>query len=209
MSILLGTQEEDQVLDLCIGEDLLKCSLFLEENGSRVKTHNGWSMLMCAAFYDSVSLVELLLTRKAYESEHEVYSSVRLAIIGQSHLALEALLAHKELKWDLEDPAFQKSIHRAAQDHDCVAIELLCSHGLDPNCVDEYGSTPLHYAVEDITGDSINTLLQLGADPCVKNDEGRTAYDILVDTPGLSSSTGVSILLRHMAMIPQEKGEDF
>lgn len=52
-------------------------------------------------------------------------------------------------------------------------IELLDA-GVDPNCKDGYGCTPLHYALAKQIPCFIKELLQYGADPNARDNEGRT-----------------------------------
>jgi len=45
------------------------------------------------------------------------------------------------------------------------SVKLLLSKGFDPNSVDNFGQTPLHYAVKDGNKSAIQLLLQAGANP--------------------------------------------
>jgi ankyrin repeat protein/cell wall assembly regulator SMI1 len=53
-------------------------------------------------------------------------------------------------------------------------LQELVAAGADVNHETESGNTPLHRAVEARSDNGIRFLLQRGADPTVKNDEGRT-----------------------------------
>jgi ankyrin repeat protein len=62
-------------------------------------------------------------------------------------------------------------------------IIALVEAGLDVNVRDDSFSTPLHYAVgeEGLDLGAVQTLLELGADPALKNDCGQTPLDLAPD----------------------------
>jgi ankyrin repeat protein len=59
-------------------------------------------------------------------------------------------------------------------------VIALVEAGLDVNVRDESFSTPLHYAVggEGVDLSAVQALLELGADPSLKNDYGQTPVDL-------------------------------
>jgi uncharacterized protein len=61
---------------------------------------------------------------------------------------------------------------------DIEIVRMLIDKGADPNAKAQSGSTPLHTVA--FTGDraSLDLLLQHGADPAIKNDDGKRAADI-------------------------------
>lgn len=64
--------------------------------------------------------------------------------------------------------------------------EKILPLGADPNKADKYGTTPLMSGAYSITADYLPTYIKLlikyGADITAKNNKGKTAYDVLVET---------------------------
>lgn len=59
-----------------------------------------------------------------------------------------------------------------------VLKELVEVYGLDVNAVDKKGDTPLHVAVREGSFRAIEELLKKGANPTLKNKDGRTPRDV-------------------------------
>jgi ankyrin repeat protein len=57
---------------------------------------------------------------------------------------------------------------------------------------DEYGQTALHDACEEGNLEAIEALLELGADVCVRDEDGKTAFD-------LAKPAARGVMLRHLA----------
>lgn len=53
--------------------------------------------------------------------------------------------------------------------------------GVDPNIIDVTGHTALHFACIEGDEELIKCLLQNGANPSIKNEDGKTARDLLID----------------------------
>jgi ankyrin repeat protein len=83
-------------------------------------------------------------------------------------------------------------LHSAVEHEQIDMIRFLVAHGAERNLPDQGGWTPLHSAV-DLEGDSAwqagrtstsaisKLLLDLGADPAIKNGAGKTALDLARD----------------------------
>ena len=61
-------------------------------------------------------------------------------------------------------------------------IKLLVEFGADINARNEYGYTPLMFAVIQGNIEATKTLVELGADVTVKDNEGKTALDYTKDS---------------------------
>jgi len=57
------------------------------------------------------------------------------------------------------------------------AAEALCAHGAELDARDKYQRTPLMWAAEGGYTKICEMLLALGADPSLKNKDGKTALD--------------------------------
>ena len=58
------------------------------------------------------------------------------------------------------------------------AKRLVVDCGVDPNTQDNYGNTPLHFAIENCHVNVVRVLLDHGADPTIRDNKGRTPLDI-------------------------------
>eukprot|EP01105_Mastigella_eilhardi_P001782 TRINITY_DN12164_c0_g1_i2.p1 TRINITY_DN12164_c0_g1~~TRINITY_DN12164_c0_g1_i2.p1 ORF type:complete len:523 (+),score=104.77 TRINITY_DN12164_c0_g1_i2:180-1571(+) len=63
-----------------------------------------------------------------------------------------------------------------------LLINLLCKAGADPNIVNFNGEGALHFAVRLNRQDLVFLLLQAGADQTMKGKEGKTPYDLAVQS---------------------------
>lgn len=64
-------------------------------------------------------------------------------------------------------------IFSAAQNGDLDALHLLIKFGANINSRGEHGNTPLHQAIEACQFEAARYLLSNGADPSIKNNEGK------------------------------------
>src|SRR5262249_43929362 len=109
-------------------------------------------------------VVEVLLDRRLSASAafERALGRKRLALAGRvlgrgvSQKALQGCLA----RWDEH---FWK---------DLDLVRRLIDAGADINHRDDFGSTPLHHAVWSRQAAGVRLLLERGADPTVKNDDG-------------------------------------
>ncbi len=65
-----------------------------------------------------------------------------------------------------------------------AVIVYLVEAGADPNAPAAGGVTPLHRAVRNRCSAAVEALLEVGADPCLRNDRGSTASDLVLWTTG-------------------------
>lgn len=114
---------------------------------------------------------------------------------GYSPLGLAAFFKRREVvRYLLEagaDPRPASREGRFAPLHSAVAtdtgasdieiVRMLLDAGADLNAKSQSGSTPLHTAA--FTGDraSLNLLLKRGADPAIRNNDGKTAGDLATE----------------------------
>jgi ankyrin repeat protein len=76
---------------------------------------------------------------------------------------------------------------------------ILLLAGADVNAVNQSKRTPLHNAASWCTIESVEMLLDAGADPYLVDDDGRTALDATCKQPAQSRSVVVDLLRKAMS----------
>lgn len=66
----------------------------------------------------------------------------------------------------------------AARYSSAGGVKILLNRGVDPNCQDEKGWGPLHWAVSRDAVNVIGLLLSGGANPNLKDKEGKSPKDL-------------------------------
>ena len=69
-------------------------------------------------------------------------------------------------------------LHAAVDRKDQTLVEILLSHGADPNAVEFLGGTPLHTAAMAGADSIVRMLVLHGADTTLKMKDGRTAQEL-------------------------------
>ena len=88
-------------------------------------------------------------------------------------VAMLVMLAY----WVIELPTGQESLVLAIRGNDTNGIRRLVAAGVSVNARLLRQRTPLMVAAEAGQVDAVRTLLTLGADRALRDDDGRTAYD--------------------------------
>lgn len=161
-----------------------KISQYLIEHGSNINSVNFFNMtpLHLATLNGFVQIVDLLLSKQA---QTNIKSNSGLTPF---HLACSNDYIHIAKKLiQVNDYCYTTNnnggtpLHSSASLGTTKAIEFLlfdCKY--DPNPIDLDGNTPLHLAVVDNQIDSINLLLQFGADIFIKNKKRQTALHLAI-----------------------------
>ena len=70
-------------------------------------------------------------------------------------------------------------LHLAAYNYASTGtiLQLIKEVGISVDVEDNFGTTPLMFAVRDGPHENVKVLLQCGADPSLKDDRGHTAMD--------------------------------
>ncbi len=91
---------------------------------------------------------------------------------GEKNLTLA--LVKKGIDVNIRDKEGKTPLHWCTNRH--IAAAILLENGALPNIYDTLGNTPLHYATNR---NATKILLDKGADKTIKNNEGKTAYEII------------------------------
>jgi ankyrin repeat protein len=86
-------------------------------------------------------------------------------------------------------------LHQAARVCDADRMRQLLSRHLLLNETDENGVTPLHIAVDSRQAACVRLLLEAGADPMVRDRQGRNAFDAALKIPDLRDLKTITVLL--------------
>jgi ankyrin repeat protein len=107
------------------------------------------------------------------------FPPLSLATFFANHDIVILLLAHRA------DPNVQSqnqiritALHSAVERRDQTLVEILLSHGANPNATEFLGGTPLHSAATGGMDSIARTLVRHGADPTLKMNDGRTAPEL-------------------------------
>jgi len=118
-------------------------------------------------------------------------SPIGWSVYGDQEESARILLAHGAVvdrpPYDVE--AWAPVAHVA----NVKFARILLEHGISPNCRSRSGDTPIHAAIKSrLVRDPaplVELLLTSGADPAIRNDEGRTALDEALLQVGKVSET--------------------
>ena len=156
-----------------------------EEDGY---TYNGLfegrSPLMDASYGGQLSLVEKLIKHNAQIDAVEKTKCNAVVYAAQrGHVEILNILLKKNQS--LSDQGGHQNTTplgaAAWNGHLNVVKELIQNWRVDINSQNQFGSTPLHVATEYNHTDVIEFLLQSGADPSIKDNDGKVALDYAKD----------------------------
>ena len=99
------------------------------------------------------------------------------AYANDSALVLKLLKQGAELEWRNPGRGGVTALFGACAMGSYEAAEALCAHGAELDTRDNDQNTPLIFAAYNGQTKICEMLLALGADPSLKNEDGRTALD--------------------------------
>ncbi|KAJ9451687.1 E3 ubiquitin-protein ligase XB3 [Diplonema papillatum] len=135
-----------------------------------------------AAGDDYPGVLALVKTRK-YASAWDSGLSATPLMVAAAHSSVSALRAlldsEREAKRTLnrQDPSGRTALHRAVAECRLGAIMILLDAFADVSVADHKGSTPLHLAASTGSGSAVEALQQYGADPSLRDGDGRLPKD--------------------------------
>eukprot|EP00550_Attheya_septentrionalis_P007375 CAMPEP_0198295330 /NCGR_PEP_ID=MMETSP1449-20131203/27213_1 /TAXON_ID=420275 /ORGANISM="Attheya septentrionalis, Strain CCMP2084" /LENGTH=430 /DNA_ID=CAMNT_0043995609 /DNA_START=113 /DNA_END=1405 /DNA_ORIENTATION=+ len=157
--------EWDRILSASQRNDAARIHRLVDEEGVSPNHANvvGQSALHVAAFWGNVEAMEALLS---YSDVIEVNATNRITVATPLHCTVQSS----------KEPASRRA----------MCAQLLLEAGADPTCLDQYGSSPLHYCQDDDTSetnnaDEMRTILSSKLE--------RPAWIQLIDNDVLSSSS--------------------
>jgi len=96
------------------------------------------------------------------------------------HAEVLAWLIEKGAPVDLPDIAGLTALHHSVMNNRIGEIpKILLRAGANPNAVDKYGTLPLHSAMMAAQAEAVEDLLEFGADPTIKDNDGIPPIDLL------------------------------
>lgn len=102
-----------------------------------------------------------------------------LATFFGHHDVVILLLAHRaDSNIQSRNQIRVTALHAAVEQKDQTLVEILLSHGANPNATEFLGGTPLHSAAMGGMDSIARTLVRHGADPALKMNDGRTAPEL-------------------------------
>ncbi|MHC9541916.1 MAG: ankyrin repeat domain-containing protein [Vulcanimicrobiota bacterium] len=120
----------------------------------------------------------------------------RTAIEDDDVRALKSIIGRSPYILEGKDFFRETLLHKASYDGKSDAVSWLLSRGADPDAVDKYGLTPLHYAVNADQDSIVKILCAHGADVNKKDYSGDTPLQLAAER---KNRTAIRILRQYGA----------
>lgn len=149
----------------------------------------GFTALISAAFYDYENIVKLLLqnptinvnmqTKIVYGPSHFHWQGYTALIVAaqKGFESIVKLLIEAHANANIKNAEGKTALMQAVWHENLVKL-LLQSPRVEINAQDQFGRTALMVAVMSSNENIVKILLDAGADPNLKNYEGKTALDL-------------------------------
>ena len=174
-----------------VKEDTLR-SLLTNGANPNIKNRAGDSPLMVAIKQKTrVSIIRTLLTRGADPNTTDaqktpalvrtIYNYSRRWTGGEDPVHVIQLLIRAGAHPKNSTPDGSTALHHAVLNNSDFSVHrTLVAAGARPNAQDRNGDTPLHRLVRDPGRghEAVKKLIQLGADPCIRNNNGQVPRDV-------------------------------
>jgi len=160
----------------CLKGDIKSVKLLIENKADlNINSESGWTTLDFAIYNGRIKIVELLINAGSIIDNTSLYTA---SCKRRSNII--KLLIHKgaNIK-ESQDALLAAGFHGFPE-----IIELLVKAGMDVNHQDHLGQTVLMYASEkgqvqsSKHHETVKKLLELNADPSIRNRDGKTALDL-------------------------------
>ncbi len=153
-------------------KEVVRCLL---KAGANVRLHNN----------EDNRPVDIAIQQNSYLLVHIFYelgtelgrgrSALHLAALNWRLYAIEQLIENG-LDVNEQDRNGATPLHLGAESHYVVGI--LLENGADPNIADENGQTPLHIAASHNAMETVEMLVEAGAELDAKDSAGKKSYDL-------------------------------
>lgn len=138
--------------------------------------------LVKLVYQDNIQELLVQSTEDLRQVDSDGRSLLMHAILSESdNIPLILTLLQHGIDPNIKDKGQEwTALHFAARDQKSKAVDLLLSHGADPNSIDIFGNTPLCRAIMSPKKniDVVQKLLAAGAKHTIKNIQGNSPYDI-------------------------------
>ncbi len=140
----------------------------------------GKTLLIYAVEFNKINLIKLLLSRNDINvnaKNNEGDTALHFATRGCFTEIMKLLLAKPDLDVNAKDNEGRVALHYAAMLGQQDSVKLLLNNkGIDINAQDKHGRTVL-FSIYKEHGDLMKLLLESGANPFIKDNDGKTALD--------------------------------
>ncbi|HEY4199249.1 MAG TPA: ankyrin repeat domain-containing protein [Devosiaceae bacterium] len=157
--------------DLSAIRDLAQHGANLADQGEAGVTVLQWAMLRDRP--DAVALLADLGADPA-ERGYDGQTALHMAAMARDKPYLQILLDHGADPNVRGGPREGSVLSEALMDGNSDAVLLLLAHHADPNVTDRQDDTPLHVAAQISDYANMLALLEAGADPTLRNKQGKT-----------------------------------
>jgi ankyrin repeat protein len=195
-------ERRDSPLQAAVRRDDVEMAAFLLDRGANL--HHGvdpdGAVLFIASTHKySSRMTKLLLRHGADPNAADREGCTPLYHVAQTYYpdVLETLI-RGGADVNVRTPDGSTPLHSAScgTDPESRAIRILVEHGAKLDAQDHRGFTPLHAAMERTMATAATTLLDLGADPTIRDDEGRTPVQLV--TESVKSYPGIPEVVRRL-----------
>ncbi|MFN8613605.1 MAG: ankyrin repeat domain-containing protein [Vulcanimicrobiota bacterium] len=175
----LGKSGRNALMGAVVSNNLELAEWLLERNANpNLIASDGWNPLLLAADHDFVEMAALLVAWKAELNATNEFDQTGLHVAAwQNHLDTARFLLEHGIDYAYFDEDGNTALHLAAGEPVPDMLEMLAPIiGVNtPN--DSSGATALMVAAEADLVENLELLLRLGANPGLKDHEGRRALD--------------------------------
>lgn len=186
-------QKNESVLHTAVRCNNFSITKSLLEAGANVNEKNNFSQtaLHVACWKNLPNIIKLLVENGAKTNSIDCMDNAPLHIIPEvsDNVEIFAYLVSKGAKMELEGPLEATPVHRAAFFNRTKIVKFLLSKGVNPNYKTKlYGETPLHGAALRQSFESIDILIEYGANINTTNNAGESPLISVLAYPYIKRS---------------------